>query len=557
MKVKLFKNLLCTSMGLMLSCSLLAGCGTEGADESKSADVVNQSVGAEAADSTGGAEEGNGAKILSMAVGAELNTLYPLNMDIQNNVATKLCYEGLVNYVDGEIVPCLAERWEFSGDGKDLTFYLKEGVVYHDGTVFNGEAVKRVFEFGKENQNFSAIKAVANLDSVEVVDDYTVIFHYPAPYFAYLNDFCYPEVMILVSPEVIEDGNFQNMKDVVGTGPYVYDEIVDGSHVKFVKNNNYWGEKPYYDEIIVKYIPESSARLQALQNGEIDLIYGSALLTWDDYDQAITLPDIKGVVSEFDSNTRNLILNASSENLSDLKVREAIAYAIDKEALSAGLTWGHETAAIKLFPKGTPYTDTNLNIERTFDQAKAGSLLDEAGWVLNGSTGIREKNGKTLSVVFTYDAGNSINQSLATVIKSQLAEVGIDVTTTGQDMMTWWKEGFGGNYGITIWNTEQPYTSPHNYFTPMLNRSAHVPSLAGIADTKKFNACIEEFQQTDDSERVAEIFDYLLNFDNDNVIDLPLLYVKDMIVFNSEKIAGYEFTSTPMFFDITKLTPAQ
>lgn len=63
-----------------------------------------------------------------------------------------------------------------------------------------------MFEFGKENQNFSAIKAVANLDSVEVVDEYTVTFHYPTPYFAYLNDFCYPEVMILVSPNVIEDG---------------------------------------------------------------------------------------------------------------------------------------------------------------------------------------------------------------------------------------------------------------------------------------------------------------------------------------------------------------
>lgn len=152
-----------------------------------------------------------------------------------------------------------------------------------------------------------------------------------------------------------------------------------------------------FDEVIVKYIPESSARLQALQNGEIDLIYGSALLTWDDYNQAISLPNIKGVVSEIDSNTRNLILNAANENLSDLRVREAIAYAIDKEALSAGLTWGYETAAVKLFPAGIPFTDGKLTVERTFDQAKANSLLDDAGWVLNGITGIREKGGKPLS----------------------------------------------------------------------------------------------------------------------------------------------------------------
>ncbi len=154
-----------------------------------------------------------------------------------------------------------AERWEFTNEGKDLTFYLKEGVTFHDGTSFNAEAVATDFTFAHENPNFSGIAAAANLESVEAVDEYTVTFHYPAPYFAYLMDFCYPEVMVLVSPAVIEEGNFQSMKGVVGTGPYIYDEIVDGDYVRFVRNENYWGEQPYYDEVIVKYIPEASARL--------------------------------------------------------------------------------------------------------------------------------------------------------------------------------------------------------------------------------------------------------------------------------------------------------
>ena len=67
---------------------------------------------------------------------------------------------------------------------------------------------------------------------------------------------------------------------------------MDGDYVRFVRNENYWGEQPYYDEVIVKYIPDASARLQALQSGEIDLIYGSALLTWDDYQQATSLPNM-------------------------------------------------------------------------------------------------------------------------------------------------------------------------------------------------------------------------------------------------------------------------
>ncbi len=524
-------------LGVALICGMLCGCGqTPDAQQAQ----------APAAET----------KTLTTAVGAELNTLYPLNMDPQNNIGTKLCYEGLVNYDNGEIVPCLAESWEYANDGKDLTFHLKEGVTFHDGTPFNAEAVKRDFEYSMGNPNFSGIAAVANLESVEVVDDYTVTFHYPAPYYAYLMDFCYPEVMILVSPSVLEEGNYQAMQGVIGTGPYIYNDIVDGEYVRFVRNEDYWGEAPFYDEVIVKYIPESSARLQALQNGEIDFIYGSALLSWDDYEQAVSLPNINGAVAESDSETRNLVLNASGI-LSDLKVREAIVYAIDKQAIADGLTYSNENVADKLFPKGILYTDAALNIVRHYDLDKAKALLEEAGWQLNEATGIREKNGQTLSIIYTYDSGEVMNKSLATAVKSQLAEAGIEVQTEGQEMMTWWQEGLAGHYDMTMWNTEQPYTSPHNFFIPMIARSPHVPSLAAIEGSEQFQALIGEFQSCDDPTRLNDIFTELLNFDNDQVLDVPLLYVKDMIVFNSDKIANYTFTSTPMFFDVRQIQPAE
>ena len=88
-------------------------------------------------------------------------------------------------------------------------------------------------------------------------------------------------------------------------------------------------------------------------------------------------------------------------------------------------------------------------------------------------------------------------------------------------------------------------------------RYPHVPSLTAVEGSDKFLALIEEFQTTDDPTRVQEIFDQLLNFDNDNVLDLPLLFVKDMIVYNTDKIAGYDFSSTPMFFDVRLIQPAE
>lgn len=109
------KRLLSLALCGALLCGALAGCGGNETPSTSQESSPSQT-----------AEE---PKILTTAVSAELNTLYPLNMDVQNNIGTKLCYEGLVNYENGEIVPCLAESWEFSDDGKALTFHLKEGVT--------------------------------------------------------------------------------------------------------------------------------------------------------------------------------------------------------------------------------------------------------------------------------------------------------------------------------------------------------------------------------------------------------------------------------------------
>lgn len=535
MNKKVLKKLICCCLCTCMGVAILVGCGNSG----KTSSNVT--------------EEKTESKVLKIASGAEINTLYPLNMDIQNYLADKQVYETLVNYVDGKVVPGLAESWEFSEDGTKLTFHLKKGVKFHDGTQFNAEAVKANYDFARKNSNFGNIKALVNVKSINLVDENTINFNYSNPYFAYMMDFCYPDVMPIVSPKVIEEGNYQTMKGSVGTGPYTYKEFKKGEYTKLEKNEDYWGEKPYYDEVIIKYIPEPSSRLQALKKGEIDMIYGNALLDWDNYKQATEINSVKGIVSKYPSKTNNLVLNASRENLFDKKVREAIAYSIDKKSLNEGLTYGNETATDRLFPEGTPYTDFKLNVNRGFDKEKANNLLDEAGWKLNETTKVREKDGKPLSLELIYHSGDVYNKSLATVIKSQLGEVGIDLKTEGKDMMSWWKEGVAGKYDITIWNTEQPYTIPHGYFTPMVDRSPHTPSIAKLKDKDKFVADINKVQTIDDSKEVTEIFNYLINYSNDNVIDIPLSYGKDVIVFNDKKIEEYNFTSTPMFFDIRQL----
>lgn len=267
-----------------------------------------------------------------------------------------------------------------------MTFHLREGVTFHDGEACNAEAVKANLDFWHSNESYVALKAVSDIESVDVVDEYTLKITYPHPYFAYETDFCWPDVCVLISPKMIILGDFQTVKGVVGTGPYKYEELVSGAYMRFVKNEHYWGEELPYDEVIAKYIPDSASRIQALKTGEVDLVFGLGLISYEDVNQAT---------------------------------------AIDKQEISEGLTYGYQPVADSVMMPSAQFGDIEITGAYQTDIDKANTLLEEDGWILNGD-GIREKDGKTLSLDFTFDSGDTaMAKSMVTLIKSQLAKVGM------------------------------------------------------------------------------------------------------------------------------------
>ena len=176
---------------------------------------------------------------------------------------------------------------------------------------------------------------------------------------------------------------------------------------------------------------------------------------------------------------------------------------------------------------------------------------------MNDSTGIREKDGQKLSLNYTYWTDLSLAQEMALAIKTQLAKVGIDVTTTGQDQMTWWTDGVAGNYDITTWNTEGSYTEPHKFLQESLGSDPHAISLQALEDFQNYSDAVNAFSTSADPEVVQNAIATALNISNDNVIDLPISYSKDLVVYNSSKIAGYTFSSVPQFFEIDNVQPVK
>ncbi|WP_313582364.1 nickel ABC transporter substrate-binding protein [Lacrimispora sp.] len=534
-----------------LSCAFLALCLT---GCSKNASVTDNSP--SGVPETQISDPGPG-KVLTIVTAKELDNLTTLTMNKENNIACGLVYETLVSYENGNIIPALAEDWSWDKSSTVLTFRLRQGITFTDGTAFHADSVKAILEFDRSNPNFSGIKGIHNIQKVETVDEYTVAVYYDAPCFSYLNDFCFQNVAGMMSPNVFEAENFQTFKDVAGTGPYVRKEMVSGDCTRFVRNENYWGEAPYYDEVVVKYIPEASSRLQALQTGEVDLIYGADLITYDDYNQGVTLKGIAGEINEGNTLTRNLVLNAAGSMLNDRKVREAVAYAVNKQEITQGLTYGYETPAAALFSQNAPYTDIAYHTVRECDLDKANALLNEAGWIMNKNTGFREKAGKPLTLNYTYWTDLSLAKEMALAIKAQLAKAGIHVETTGQDQMTWWTEGVAGNYDITTWNTEGSYTEPHKYLQESLGADPHAVSLQALDEFEEYSAAVKLFSTTADPEVVKEAIAAALHISNDNGIDLPISYSKDLVLYNSAKVAGYTFSSVPQFFDINNVQPVR
>jgi len=146
-------------------------------------------------------------------------------MNKENNMACGLIYETLVAYENGEIVPKLAESFEYKDDGKTLVFKLKDGVKFSDGEDFNADAVKKILDFDKSNPNFAGIRAVAEIKSTEVIDDNTIAIHYENPSKFYINGFCFQNVLGMPSPKSFTEGNFETFNENIGTGPYVYEEF--------------------------------------------------------------------------------------------------------------------------------------------------------------------------------------------------------------------------------------------------------------------------------------------------------------------------------------------
>ena len=359
-------------------------------------------------------------------------------------------FEGLTRFKgDGSVVPGLAESWEISDDGKEYTFRLHDGVTFHDGSVMDAEDVKFSLDRALGEDSANAQKALfSGIESVEIVDPLTVKVTLSEPNGNFLFNMAWGDAVI-VSPDSID-----NIKtNPVGTGAFTFGEWVQGDSITLNRNPDYWGDQPALESATFKFISDPTAAFAAMMAEDID--------AFDNFPAPENLP-------QFEADPRFQVLVGSTEGetilstnnkqppFDDIRVREAVAHAIDRQAIIDGAMFGYGTPIGTHFaPHNPAYVDLTGN--SAYDPEKAKALLAEAGFADGFET--------TLHL-----PPPSYARRGGEIVAAQLADVGINAEIVNVEWAQWLESVFKGkDFGLTIVSHTEPmdigiYARPDYYF---------------------------------------------------------------------------------------------
>jgi peptide/nickel transport system substrate-binding protein len=354
-----------------------------------------------------------------VAVGVEPDTLDPIQM-------TTTTVANLVDYVvetltsigqDGKIGPGLAESWTVSPDGTQYTLRLRKGVTFHDGTPLDAKAVKWNLDRLKDTSLRVPIRAPYPIKEVEAVDASTVRVTLSRPSAPFVSALSWTTAGIVSPAAADKQGNeYKNIVHPVGTGPYVFKERKKGESMTVTLYDRYWGRKPHYDTVVFRIVPEAATRESLILAGQVDLI---VLPPVADLPALGRNPAVKVLLAPSDR-TIFISLNTTKPPLNDVRVRQALNYAVDKSALINSVLFGAAD------PMDAPMAPSLFGYCKVgayeFNQAKAKQLLSEAG-IKPGT-----------KIAFMHPTGRYVQDKEASqAIAGFLREVGLEAEMSTMD----------------------------------------------------------------------------------------------------------------------------
>lgn len=383
--------------------------------------------------------------------------LEPPNLDPTGGAAAAIdevvyanIFEGLTRFgPDGSVNPALAEQWSIENDGTRYVFTLHSGVTFHDGAEFTADDVKFSLDRASAEDSTNAQKQLfANIESVEVVDAQTVAINLANPDGNLLFNLAWGDAIILDEASVADAAT-----QPVGTGPFMFDKWVQGDRIEIVRNDNYWGEPAKLERAVFKFISEPAAAFSAILTGDLDAFPNYPAP--ENLAQLDADPDYAVVLGSTEGETI-LSINNAKPPFDDVRVRQAVAHAINREEIIDGAMYGYGTPIGTHFaPHHPAYVDLTAN--SAYDPDRARELLKEAG----------HEAGLTVSLKLPPPA---YARRGGEIIAAQLRDVGITAEIENVEWAQWLEQVFKGkDFNLTIVSHTEPmdigvYANPEYYF---------------------------------------------------------------------------------------------
>ncbi|MCB1755433.1 MAG: ABC transporter substrate-binding protein [Gammaproteobacteria bacterium] len=411
-------------------------------------------------------------------------------------------YDGLVQYKSGtlEVEPALATDWTISDDGTVYTFNLREGVKFHDGTDLSAKAVKFNFDRMLVDTHpfhdtgpfplsffFSSIKEVKALDTLKV--EFTL----NEPFAPFLSNLAYPTGLI-VSPAAVEKHGKEFGRNPSGSGPFKFAEWESNAKVVVEKNADYWGDPAKLDAVVFRPITDANTRVAEMLSGGIDMMVEVPPDNLADLagDSGFTIHEQAGPHLWF------LILNAKEGPFADKRMRQAVNYAINKEALVKDILQGTAVVADGPTPPAFAWAHNDELTPYPYDPDKARALIKEAG-----------KEGAELTFYVTEGGSGMLDPiAMGTAIQADLVNVGLKVNIETYEWNTFLGKvnpGLEGKADMAemAWMTNDPDTLPF-----LALRTDAWPDKGGFNSGYYSNSTVDELlekarQSTDQAERAA------------------------------------------------------
>jgi len=484
-------------------------------------------------------------------------------------------FEGLVEYKEGstEIQPCLATSWETSADGKEIIFHLRKGVKFHDGTDFNADAV--VFSFARQydpNHPYNQYGEWAywgymfsDIEKVEKLDDYTVKIVLKKVNASIMTSLAMFTVNI-VSPANAEKYKEDAFKHPCGTGPFKFVEWVKDDHITLEANENYWRERAKLDKLIFKVIPDPSARLMALEVGEVQ---GIEYPNPADFDRIkankdLVLMSAPGMnIGYMAMNTGYGYIDANKNGVRDLeteplvktpgyfepltkkKVRQAINMAIDKQSIVDNIYMGTAVVAKNGMPPFMLGYNDDI-VDYPYDPERAKELLAEAGYPDGFEVTLYVM---PVSRPYMFDP-----PKIGEAIQSYLAAVGIKVKFYQVDWGTYLQETEAGKHQMCLLGWTGDNGDPDNFMNVLYGANA---CSIGSAGNYAFyaNNTVQELLSaalsTYDTEKRAAYYRKAQEMIHEDAGWVYLAHASQNIVFRSN-VKGYVLhpTSRKFFYPV-------